>query len=303
MAPSHHTGIFCTAIAVLLGMAGELRAQQVPPATRPAATTVELTPTSLPGAETFIYRDSKPEPMRLFAFKPENWKASDRRPAMVFFFGGGFVRGTPDRAASWARFAARHGMVGVAPDYRTISRHGTTAAECIADGRASVRWLQDHAAELGIDQAKIVVGGNSAGGTVAVWTAIEKSPPGSDPNEAPRTKPAALLLVSAPTDTLNSSRASRFGPHAEALSALQQLDAKMPPILAFHGDADTTVAYSDTVKLHEKLTAAGNRCQFVTVPGGTHSFTSAMPEWRQKLQETWVEFLTDLRILPVPPAK
>jgi len=49
----------------------------------------EVTPTELPGAETFIYRELKPEPVRLFVFKPKEWKKEDKRSALIYFFGGG----------------------------------------------------------------------------------------------------------------------------------------------------------------------------------------------------------------------
>ena len=52
---------------------------------RPA--TAESTPTSIPGAEMHVYRDLKPEPMRLFVFKPDGWADGDKRSAFVFFFG------------------------------------------------------------------------------------------------------------------------------------------------------------------------------------------------------------------------
>src|SRR6478736_2361441 len=76
------------------------------------------TPLTLPGAETFVYHDVAPGPMRLHVFKPKGWKATDRRAAYVHFFGGGFVRGVPSQAAGWAKQAAALGLVGVAPDYR-----------------------------------------------------------------------------------------------------------------------------------------------------------------------------------------
>src|SRR5438034_9799632 len=82
----------------------------------------EVTPVSLPGAEAFVYRDGKPDPMRLHVFKPKGWSAKDQRPALVFFFGGGWTKGTPERSASYAKWAATLGMVGVAPDYRTKAR-------------------------------------------------------------------------------------------------------------------------------------------------------------------------------------
>lgn len=266
-------------------------------ARQPTTAPAETTPRTLPGAETHVYRHGEPEAMRLHVIKPDGWRAGDRRPAMMFFFGGGFNRGTPERSAGWARLAASWGMVGIAPDYRTRDRFNTTPAECVADARAALRWVQDHADELGIDPKRIVVGGSSAGGHLALWTAIEQTPAGSSPDEAPRFKPAALILFAAPSDIQNSPRAARFGDRAGPLSPLQNLDDRMPPVLAFHGDADVVVPYSDSVKLREKLVETGNSCELITVPGGSHNFTGDQPEWRAKAQATVRQFLHQHQII------
>lgn len=252
-----------------------------------------VAPETLPGADAHVYRDLQPVPLRLHVFKPAGWQAGDRRPALVFFFGGGWTTGTPDRAAGMARMAAQWGMVGVAPDYRTNSRFGTTPLESVADGRAAVRWLQDHADELGLDPRRIAVGGNSAGGHVALWTALADSPPGSAASEAPRFKPAALILFSTVSDTsmLTGYTPRRFGDHATALSPVHQLDARMPPVLAFHGDADRTVPQAQAAALQEKLVATGNEAELVTVPGGSHNFGGDLPEWREKSRTLVREFL------------
>src|SRR5262245_58976896 len=84
----------------------------------PPAAAAEATPTALPGAESFLYREG-PAAMRLFVVKPKDWKAGDQRPALVFYFGGGWTTGTPASSIFWAKFAAELGLVGVAPDYRT----------------------------------------------------------------------------------------------------------------------------------------------------------------------------------------
>src|SRR5882724_5277000 len=260
------------------------------------------TPVSLPGAETFVYRDGKPDPMRLHVFKPKNWQVEDHRPALVFFFGGGWTKGTPERSASYAKWAATLGMVGIAPDYRTKERFGTSPLESVADGRAALRWVEDHADKLGIDPKKIVVGGSSSGGHVALWTAIEHTPPGSATNEAPLTKPFALILVSPVSDTSSVSgyTPKRFGDKAEALSPVHQLDAKMPPVLVFHGDADTTVTNAQSIALCGKLIASSNVCELITVPGGSHGFQSQLPEWKDKTRAAMKEFLTKQGVLPMP---
>ena len=116
----------------------------------------EATPTEFPGAETFVYREGS-VPMRLFVVKPAGWKAGDRRPALMFFFGGGWTTGTPQSSLFSARFAAEIGLVGIAPDYRTKGRHDVSPLGSVADSRAALRWVQDHAGELGLDPARIPI--------------------------------------------------------------------------------------------------------------------------------------------------
>src|SRR6266446_6880205 len=84
------------------------------------------TPTNFPDAQTCIYRNLNPEPLRLFVVKPAGWRTGDRRPAMIYFFGGAWTRGNPSNSIGWARMAAKWGMVGIAPDYRTAERFETT---------------------------------------------------------------------------------------------------------------------------------------------------------------------------------
>ncbi len=270
-----------------------LAAGVVIPATTFAQPAPETTPTEFPGAETFIYREAKPEPQRLFVIKPAGWKADDRRPALMFFFGGGWTTGTPASSIFWARFAADLGLVGIAPDYRTKGRNDASPLASVADSRAALHWVQAHAAGLGLDPARIAVGGNSAGGHVALWTAIIHPPPGSAAEESPRLKPAALILFSAVSDTSIETgyTPQRFGEHTTALSPVHQLDLQMPPMLAFHGDADKTVPLRQAVALRDRLHATGNVCELHIVPGGGHNFGHDVPEWREKSRELMIGFL------------
>jgi acetyl esterase/lipase len=262
----------------------------------------EATPEGFPGAETFAFRDG-PDRMTLHVVKPEGWKSGDRRGALLFFFGGGWTRGTPEASIGWARSAAKLGLVGVAPDYRTKDRHGVSPLGSVADARAALRWVQDHAAELGIDPARIAVGGNSAGGHVALWTALSVTPPGSDPAEAPRGPPAALVLFSAVSDT-SAERGytpQRFGAHTRDLSPIHHLDARMPPVLMFHGDADQTVPYAQAVALDARLREGGNASRLVTVPGGRHSIGEVDPSWRERSRGMVVAFLRETGVAPAAP--
>jgi acetyl esterase/lipase len=238
--------------------------------------------------------------MRLFVVKPAGWKASDRRPGLMFFFGGGWTTGTAANSVGWAKVAAQLGFVGIAPDYRTKGRHDTSPLASVADARAALHWVQVHAVELGLDPKQIVVGGNSAGGHVALWTAITHNPPGSTAAEAPLHKPAALFITSAVSDTSTETgyTPKRFGADTLALSPVHQLDAKMPPVLAFHGDADKTVPLAQSVALRDKLVAAGNTCELHIVPGGGHNYGGDVPEWREKTRTLLNDFLRRQNLLP-----
>lgn len=262
--------------------------------------TGEVTPDQLPGAETLSYRDGT-NTMNLFVFKPEGWRPTDRRSALVYFFGGGWSRGTPEKSASWARWAAERGMVGFAPDYRTRGRFGTSPLASVADGRAALRWIATHADELGIDPERMVVGGSSAGGHVALWTAIVGTPPGSDPKEAPTVKPKAVFLSSAVTDTSEETgyTPGRFEEQAQALSPVHQLDANMPRVLMFHARDDDLVHYRTAVAFRDAMVAEGNRCELVTVPQGGHGYSSAFPEWRAEVRSRVASLLGEEGLLPV----
>lgn len=278
-----NTSVLAAALLVLSSLSGSLSAQTPAPGATPAAAATEkkidVTPLTLPGCETFVFRKIGDVELRLHVMKPKGWSAADQRPAFLYYFGGGWVSGTPESGLRLAKWAASKGLVGIIPDYRTRNRFQTTPEDSISDGRAAVRWVQEHAAELGVDPAKLIVTGGSAGGHVAAWTAI--TAPGPSANDAaPAIAPAALVLFNPVTDTKESGYGGpkRFGNKPEralAASVPDQMQAKMPPTLVFHATADTTVPYANSVAFRDKLVATGNRCELVTFEGLGHSYFSS----------------------------
>jgi len=238
----------------------------------------EVTPLSLPGSEPVVFRTVGEVSLRLHVVKPAGWSKEDHRTCLVSFFGGGWNSGTPESSVGWAKWAAGHGCVGVAPDYRTRNRYQGTPEDCVADGRAALRWVEAHAGDLGIDPKKIIVSGVSAGGHVASWTAISKPGPGAD-DPAPEIMPAALVLLNPVTDTKEGGYGGpkRFGndvARARACSVPDQMQAAMPPTIVFHATGDKTVPYANSVAFRDKLVQTGNRCELVTFEGLGHSYYS-----------------------------
>lgn len=87
-------------------------------------------------------------------------------PGFVFFHGGGMVAGSLDtHDAICAALAQATGCRLVSVDYRLAPEHKFPAA--IEDAIAATRWVSEQAAALGIDATRLVVGGNSAGATLA----------------------------------------------------------------------------------------------------------------------------------------
>lgn len=87
-------------------------------------------------------------------------------PVLVYFFGGGWTLGTIDTSDAVCRSLANAaGCLVVAAGYRLAPEHRFPAA--VHDCHAAVRWVAEHAAELGADADRIAVGGDSAGGNLA----------------------------------------------------------------------------------------------------------------------------------------
>ena len=301
--------VFLVTVAGLLGM-GFVQAQNNSTETNSSSTTKdtnEVTPLTLPGAETFVFKKVGETDVLLHVVKPKGWAASDTRPCLVAFFGGGWSSGTPAKSISYAKWAAKYGLVGVAPDYRTRKRFEAKPEDCVADGREAVRWVQDHAKELGVDPAKIVVQGASAGGHVAAWTAIPESvSPETATDAVPSPSPMGLILIWPVTDTGTNGyggpkRFSGDEIRANRLSVTQRMPTKMPPTLVFHGTSDEAVKFANSEEFQAKMKGNGNDCELIPFPGAPHSANSS--KWpdaaavKAKIAEESLMFLEKLGLV------
>ena len=98
-------------------------------------------------------------------------KANGLSPCLVFFHGGGWVIGDLDSHDVVCRKLAHEGeLIVIAVDYRLAPEHRFPAA--VDDAIAATKWVADNARQLGIDAARITVGGDSAGGNLAAVVAL-----------------------------------------------------------------------------------------------------------------------------------
>lgn len=277
-------------------------------AEKPAAQKRGFTyPPTLDGARVETYREIGEVKLNVWIFEPaEKAAAGAKRPAIVFFFGGGWTSGSPSQFERQCRHFAARGMVAITADYRVASRQGVKPAECVADAKSCVRWVRRNAKRLGIDPARIAVGGGSAGGHLAAATATLPGLEAAGEDTAVSAVPDALVLfnpalVMAPLEGLElrgfaeKSSAERFGCEPTAISPIHHVHAGQPPTLILHGKADTTVPIVTVEAFAAAMKKAGNRCDIVGYDGQPHGFFNAA-----KYDETVAEadrFLVSLGFL------
>lgn len=246
-----------------------------------------------------VYKDTPQGPLVLTPYLPDDWSPSDLRVGVAFFHGGGWVSGTPTQFAYQAHALAQLGLVCFCVEYRVISRHAVLAPSCVEDGKSAIRWLRQHASELGLDPNRLVAAGGSAGGHVAACAGI--IPGYDDPTEDldVSSAPNALALFNPVLDaSFDPVLAARFGGEAiaERLAPLQHVRPGLPPAWLAHGTDDETVPFRQARQFRAQMLAVGNHVALLEAPRGRHGFYNA-PPWRERTLDNLQLFLAGLGYL------
>lgn len=248
---------------------------------------------------TVVYKTVNGQSLHLHVFEPKGHQASDRRPAFLLIHGGGWTGGNARKFYPFADHFARLGMVGISLEYRLVNPHqGTTVFDCVRDGRSAVRYLRTHAAELGIDAQKIVVGGGSAGGHVAAGTALFDGVDEEGEDTSVSCLPNALVLYYPVIDTSPDGYGQRkIGERWRELSPVDNVKAGMPPTILFHGTGDTVTPFEGAKRFSERMQKAGNACELVSHDGGRHGYFIFDLELYAQVMERTEKFLKEKGIL------
>ncbi len=236
--------------------------------------------------------------------------SNDNRPAIVFFFGGGWNSGDPKQFYSQCRALADLGMVAMSAEYRVASRDQSKVIDCISDAQDAIAFVRNHAAELKIDPNRIAAGGGSAGGHLAAAVAtLDYRGKQSDMSKADY-RPNALVLfnpalILAPTGSKldhDSERmgnlAERIGDKPESASPFHHLSKDLPPTILFHGKADTTVPYSTVKLFQDKATMLGCDCRLLGYEGEGHGFFNQGRPKYFETRDAMIAFLSELSYCP-----
>ncbi|WIX92117.1 alpha/beta hydrolase [Amycolatopsis sp. DG1A-15b] len=211
-------------------------------------------------------------------------------PAVLFFHGGGYIFGHIDLFdGPVSRYVSASGVPMLSVEYRRAPEHPFPTP--LEDAYAALRWLHEHAAELGVDRERIGVMGDSAGGGLAAALTIltrdrggpkiarqillmpmlDDRIPAPDPHIAPfvlwsyddsRTAWPALL-----GDTAG-------GPDVPATAAPARLEDATGLPAAYIEVGQLDVFRDEDTAYATKLSQAGVEVEFHLHPGAPHEFDS-----------------------------
>jgi acetyl esterase/lipase len=231
-----------------------------------------------PAGKPYAYKTSAGKDRKLEVFFPPNHDpAKSKVPGMILFHGGGWSGGDLSQFRFACAYFASRGLVCATAEYRMLGKADAKlpAGEskkrvCVTDAKSAIRWFKANAAELGIDPARIIAGGGSAGGHISALATMN---PGLNDPADPKdidTKVVAYLWF-------NPAFATDDNKDPE-IDILTHMKADLPPAVVFFGDKDTWKQGWDTALA--KWKGLGTKSiELHIAEGKPHGFFNTEP-WR-----------------------
>jgi acetyl esterase len=226
----------------------------------------------------------------------------ENNTAIVFFHGGGWAFGSPDEFFTTCERYARMGIVTFSVDYRLSIENGTTPhktispIESLMDAKSAMRWVRGNAGRFHIDKNKIVAAGQSAGGHLALSTAMiedynEKS---DDPGIS--CHPNAVLLFSACVNTVEgwcdhllADRRNKIW----SISPSHNIRGGLPPVIEFHGTDDEQVPIWTVQSFESGMKKAGNYFELHQFKGRKHYLGNDNPQYSRYFDDEILKVTDD----------
>ena len=194
-----------------------------------------------PAGKPYIYKHSagKPREMEIF-FPPGHDPAKAKVPGMILFHGGAWLGGSLSEFRNTCAYFASRGLVCATAEYQMLKISKAEAGKlpdgeshkrvCVTDAKSAIRWFKQHADELGIDPARVITGGASAGGHISALATMN---PGlndpADPMDID-THVVAYLWVNPAFSGTDAK--------TPEIDVMLYLKAEPPPTIVFFGDED-----------------------------------------------------------------
>ena len=226
---------------------------------------------------------------------------------VLLLVSGGWKSGKPGSFGEWmAAPLIRRGYT-VFPIYH-VSQPKATIMEITDDMHRAVRFVRHHAKDYGIDPQRIGVTGGSAGGHLSLMLATRGGPgrpDATDPVDRESSAVQAAAIFYPVTDLLNLGKSREnpgdggppksfvkgFGAAATNMalwkvvgretSPLYYVTSNLPPVLIYHGDADTLTPLEQTEWFQAAARKVGREVQVKVHPGGDHGWLTMPMDIRE----------------------
>lgn len=239
---------------------------------------------------TVTYSQPDTGDLSLDVFWPE---MNSRHSAVLIFHGGGWRAGTKETVHQQAAALAAEGFTGVAVQYRLLDTAPWPAQ--LADTRDALSWVRANAAELGVDPARVVAQGHSAGAHLALMAgtiAKEERPaaivayypatgfyPAEPPEpgdaEAPPARPSLDLDAQGRIPSWMLFPPGTSDAELTAASPILLADAAFPPTILVHATRDSVIGPEASIALHRRLTDLEVPADLHIYAGRDHGFDLA----------------------------
>ena len=234
-----------------------------------------------------VYGSANNTPLKLDIWYPRD--NPNPTTTVVYIHGGGWIFGSKEGAVYQLLPYLERGWRVVNVEYRMAGN--SLAPGSVEDTRCALRWIYRNAAQWKFDTSKIILTGHSAGGHLSLITGM--LPDGTELDnrcyasekygDVPM-KVAAIINwygISDVNDLIKGPNVRNYAAMwvgslsnaeevAKSVSPLTHVRPGLPPIISIHGDKDSVVPYSHSVRLHEALKKANDVEQLVTIEGGDH---------------------------------
>lgn len=227
-----------------------------------------------------VFSRASGQELTLDLFTPASAK---NPPLVVCIHGGGWISGDKSMYHEEAEWLCYKGYAAACISYRLAPMYPFPAA--VADVQAAVEFLQA-AQHPGYDPTRLISFGNSAGGHLALMSAVATHR--FDGQEAPAPQVQGVVSVSGISDMrdarkchfdigmtfLNQFLGDQYSDETAAnASPIAYVLPSRAPFLLIHGENDDIVPVRESVEMHNALLAADVKSELILMPGEYHSFT------------------------------
>lgn len=263
--------------------------------------------------KNIAYLDSGLKEHLLDIYRPVN--LTGPAPVVFHVHGGSFRMLSKDTHWIMGLMFARAGFVVVNISYRLCPEHPFPGG--LSDSCAALNWTLDHISEYGGDPQNVILAGESAGGNLALSTALcslfKRPEPFAEEIYERRFLPKAVLPICGLLQVTNMSRLFADNPSGYVRAVVRDVETdylgtakditlanplvlleseiaperELPPFFITCGASDPIV--DDSRRLHRALEGRGANVEYVEYPEQGHAFHAFI--WKQAAQQCWRDMI------------